>query len=523
MADSPLNRTSTNRARLFCVAATALISFAVSLGGTWIYDDHYILGLDHRYNDPAHWHRFWTEPYNDGVDNLYRPLTSSTYLIQVLIHGKIAWPFHLVNILLHAVVSCMVARLGEKLSGKTVGFVAGLLFAVHPIHTEAVANIVGRAELLCALGTLAAMLALLRQPFRKTDAGLAAAWFVVALLSKEQGMITPLLLVIVFAAARFGAVANQPTPQERFNLKLCVLMIVPVLAGYIFLRENVLGLKFWWDRSMLDWTINPLIRSDADRFSMPLVLLGRYVGLLVFPYKLLPDYGANIIGWQVRWNEPWFYIGCVAVLGWITILFFSIRRRDWFAVAMLLCLAITYGVVGNIITLIGTNFGERLMYLPSVFFLLLVATWIAKLPARPLWTLTAIVLLSGGVRTISYAWQWNDPLRFYSYCVRQEPRSLRMQMQIVSLHHRRAEEIMKPYMMEAQEELRLARRASETARQIMPDYPDAWIQAALVEMTAGDFVAAEKHLNEAMRLHPSARIDAWMRHLAVRRAATNPS
>jgi hypothetical protein len=62
---------------------------------------------------------------------------------------------------------------------------------------------------------------------------------------------------------------------------LLIILLTWTFAAYIVLREQIL--KFWWDRSFLDWTINPLIRPDADRWTMPLVLLGRYASLLVAP------------------------------------------------------------------------------------------------------------------------------------------------------------------------------------------------------------------------------------------------
>jgi len=85
-----------------------------------------------------------------------------TYALQWLIHGDtIAWPYHAVNWILHACVAACVAELTRRLianKGEIAAYIAGLLFAVHPVHVEAVANIIGRAELMCALGFLGAMI-----------------------------------------------------------------------------------------------------------------------------------------------------------------------------------------------------------------------------------------------------------------------------------------------------------------------------------------------------------------------------
>jgi len=94
---------------------------------------------------------------------LYRPLVTQSYAIQRWLGGVRApafgaWSFHLVNLLLHAGVSAMVAELARRIGGFRVGLFAGILFALHPIHSEAVAGIVGRAELMCAAGVLGAMI-----------------------------------------------------------------------------------------------------------------------------------------------------------------------------------------------------------------------------------------------------------------------------------------------------------------------------------------------------------------------------
>src|SRR5213075_450567 len=99
----------------------------------------------------------------------------------------------------------LVAELARRLSGPRVALAAGLLFAAHPIHVEAVANVVGRAELMCALGTLGALVLLLhpsRSPLRFGQTLAIAVCFLGALLSKEQGMLVPLLLAVAWLAQR---------------------------------------------------------------------------------------------------------------------------------------------------------------------------------------------------------------------------------------------------------------------------------------------------------------------------------
>src|SRR5439155_23772183 len=96
-------------------AAFAIALYAVSIGGTYVYDDWDILFNDSRVAHPGQWKQFWTESYNGGVDNLYRPLVSMTYATQWRLHGDRAWAFHLVNVLLHATVCALVAEFARRL------------------------------------------------------------------------------------------------------------------------------------------------------------------------------------------------------------------------------------------------------------------------------------------------------------------------------------------------------------------------------------------------------------------------
>src|ERR1700683_5064458 len=120
------------------------------------------------------------------VTNVFRPFTFATFAFNWALGGAHPFAFHLVNLLLHAAVTLLLyfllcALLEEVAHGKTIALVAATLFAVHPIHTEAVTSIVGRPELLAAGFLLAAWILHLRD--RPISALLC---FSLALLSKES-------------------------------------------------------------------------------------------------------------------------------------------------------------------------------------------------------------------------------------------------------------------------------------------------------------------------------------------------
>ncbi|RYG64229.1 hypothetical protein EON77_20005, partial [bacterium] len=331
----------------------ALAVFAISIPGAFVYDDLAVVEQDKRFGPPIDWRGLWTESYNAGVDNLYRPLVSTTYALQHRIHGPTPVPFHVVNWLLHGLVSALVAWVALRLAlragtdqakSRAVALIAGVLFAVHPIHVEAVANVVGRAELMCAAGALVAI-GLSLAPLTRGRVALAFAAFLVALLSKEQGLLVPLLVAlctIAFRTPTEGHPWASSPEQKRHRATLFALMTLGV-AAMVVLRENVLRLKFWWDRGFLDPWIQPLADvSLGERLVTSVAIAGRYLQLLTVPTTLRIDYGGPIVPGVTPMDDPYLWLGVAAIGLWIALFAFAIRRRDRALGVALIAFAILY-------------------------------------------------------------------------------------------------------------------------------------------------------------------------------------
>jgi hypothetical protein len=490
-------------------AVVALALYSITIPGTYVYDDRYIVQADPRLSDMSRWGEYWTKDYFlGGADNLYRPLVSMSYAIQVKLHGNDepqAWAFHLVNWLLYAGVCALVAELARRItSSRTIALAAGLVFAVHPIHVEAVANIVGRAELLCGLGMLAALVLFLKP---MTTARAIAVWacFVLALLSKEQGMLTPLLLL---AAAPMAPRGDDPK-RRRDAMAALALAVMLSLAAYVLTREHFV--KFWWDRSFLDWSINPIVRSTGvSRWLMPFVLLGHYVALLVAPVKLTFDYGAATIGSVVSRRDPYLWLGIATTVIAAAGLVWAIVRRAWSVALCLLAFGLLFGMVSNLLTLIGTNFAERLMFIPSAFLCILVAIGLARLPRRAMLAVLVVVVMLFATRTVTYAWRWDDRVRLYERAVAEHPENVRLWMILgeeLSMRGRHEE----------------ALRAMARGREVEPGYYKIWSTSAMAALRAGRLDDVEPLAREAHRLQFTLTTGAILEELAKARAATRPA
>lgn len=207
-------------------------------------------------------------------------------------------------------------------------------------------------------------------------------------------------------------------------MKILAASICYITASYIVLREYTVG--FWWDRIFLDWEMNPLVRSHGiDLLLMPIDLVGRYLVLLLAPHHQSLDYGAYAIGSNFHWPDPYFVLGAIAIFTWIVALVWSWRTKRWAVFFCFVAFALTYGMIANAIALIGTIVADRLIYLPSVFFLILIALFISGWP-RPITSVLVIVLaLAGAWRSFSYASIWNSPRELFTLSVQNQPGSER--------------------------------------------------------------------------------------------------
>jgi len=511
----------------------ATILFSICLRNDFVYDDVLLLQMDERITPPSNWSRYLTESYNGGVDNLFRPLVSLSYAVQHYFHGLTRWPYFALNILLHAGCAAAVAELTRRLTSSprcnqgggrgegravapgpnTVGasrgespsrapaFLAGLIFATHPVHSEAVASVVGRGETMCALAMLTAMILFCRP---LTGARAIAIWAcgVVAVLSKEQGLLLPVLLLVQHLLVRAPA-------SKRAGGLLLILLISWTWAGYIIFRENTL--KFWWDRSLLDWTQQPMILSTpADRWLWPIAILGRYARLLVFPGTLSIDYGYAVTAPAIGWHDAYLWLGVEAAAVWIVLLIIAWRARHRVMGFLLVAMAVTYAVVSNGPTLIGTIMGERLIYLPSVFFIITAA--IALRSARGIgMTLAIVACLGGAVRTWKYVAQFDDRLSFYEKSVLDQPASVKLRILLGSELVNRGR-------------LADAAQVAAEARRRTPDVAELWYQSGYIAFLLRDYDSAETFLNEAHRLHRNPiKAAGLLQQVIEARAATQPA
>jgi tetratricopeptide (TPR) repeat protein len=382
------------------VAGVAVLAAAVYLGALrngFALDDEFIVR-----ENPAvrgfHLHDLLLGPYWPQSGELYRPLTLLSFAADwAFAGGSTAW-MHGVNVALHAAAAVLVALLVWRLGGGAwATAAAGAVFAVHPVHVEAVASLVGRAELLATVPVLLACHLFLSERGRPGAriAGVTVL-YLLALGAKEIAVSLPALLLVLDGLRSREA----RLPVRRLLARNLALLgsLAVALAAYLALRRYVLG-------SSVGIPPAPYLRgiAPADRLATAARLCPEYLRLLLWPRDLSADWGPDAIV-PVSWASPlaWAGVATLVLLG--AAAWASWRRTRWVAAAVL-WLAAALLPVSHVLFPVGVMLGERSLYLASVSLAFLLPPLVSEAARRRAVVrraaagALAVLLVLGAVRT----------------------------------------------------------------------------------------------------------------------------
>jgi len=313
------------------VVAVAVAVYLNGIPGQFVFDDKLIQRDPRISGQTSFWTIFVTDYWHAYIGtshDLYRPLTIASYALNRMLTGLHPEAFHAVNIVLHAAASVLVVLLVEALLADGVlALAAGLLFAAHPVHTEAVTGIVGRAEVLSALFLLLALWVqardygvLGRGP--RVGLPLALLAYFCALGAKETAIVGPGLVALV------DRVQQQRRAPERWDWRRTAVrtaLYVGVAATYVVIRYAVIG----------RFLQAPPPKSDV-LFGKPLAMrvvtaceiFAIYGRLLVLPRTLSADYSYR----QVPLLDTLDTVAAMGLLAAVAVAgvgLWALRRRVW--------------------------------------------------------------------------------------------------------------------------------------------------------------------------------------------------
>jgi Tfp pilus assembly protein PilF len=408
-ADAPL---------LAFLALCAFLPYANTLLNAFVYDDNtqvlnnpYIQSFGHLRE--IFTTTVWSYVGAQGVTNYFRPLMTFGYLICYQVFGPLAYGFHLANVLLHVAVVCVLFLLTARMFGsRLLAFVAALLFALHPVHTESVAWVAAVTDLELTLFYLLAFLFFLhiaRPAGGRSDRVQLAmvGSFVLTILSKEQALTLPFLAMVYEHFYRDDR--SETTPFQKVHR----YGFLWLLAGaYLLFRIRFFGaIAPVLQISDLSWT-QTILSSIA--------LIGQYLGKLLWPAELC---AFHVFYRSTSFADPRVLAGAagIAFCLLIFVLLWRHARRASFAVVWFF---VTLAPVLNPRWMAANVFTERYLYLPSVAFCWLVAWgWLRlweKTSARQVVRRRAlagalgVVALLYVVRVVTRNRDWRDDIRLYT-------------------------------------------------------------------------------------------------------------
>jgi Flp pilus assembly protein TadD len=435
------------KGRLPALAGCALLAILLhlpTLGHDFVFDDRAViegnlLTADLRLLPRLLVAPYWNAPHQSRT--LYRPLTSASFALDRAIAGGMrpAW-FHLVNVMLHGLATLLLTWLAFAiLPGRRAPAVAGALFAVHPVHVEAVAGIVGRAEILAACGVVGALLChrgWLRTRGRAGGWLLAGSWaaYLAGMLSKESAVTAPLLCLL--------GERVWPPPSGSGRRRLAAYAgLAAALGCYLALRLAAIGTL--GIGAPIPFVDNPA--ASAGPLASRLTALGvvaRYAGLVLWPRHLSADYSFDQIPVTASPLDPLALCGLMLIALAVAGGAWLLPRAPACGFALLF-IAVTGSIASNLILPIGTLMAERLLYLPSAGACLLAGWAVARAPAgRPASAAIALALLALGAaagRTLARLPEWRDDFALYRSAARVSPRSARIRFNLGNAHLRRGE------------------------------------------------------------------------------------
>jgi len=426
--------------RILAIWALAVLAYSNSFRGGLVLDNSFAVAQDTRVRalTSQNIHLILTEElwYNRSTTGLYRPLTTFSYLLNYAILGNASNTagYHAVNLALHLANILLVYCLGLLLfENPLAAWALAALWGVHPLLTESVTNIVGRADLLAAFGVLAGLLChaqATRAHGRRRLAWLAGLLLsgAIAVFSKESGAVLPGFMLLYDLSWPDRSSWKQRWPSYA-------ALVLP-FAIFFNLRAAMQAHQFV---GLVPFTDNPLMGADFWTARLTAVkVIGKYLWLFFWPHRLSADYSYDAVPlftWQpLRWEDAQVLVAllvCLAAVG--AALWFYRRQKAAFFLITFFFLSLA--PTANIALIIGTIMAERFLYLPAIGLagcLVLSLTWVSRRIAgqwpgapRAVAGLVIVICTASAVRTFVRNFDWYDEHTLGPATVEAAPRSFK--------------------------------------------------------------------------------------------------
>lgn len=417
------------------VLIVALLAYIQTLFHDFTYDDQFaIINNDDvrgasKVKELLH-HDFWGQAMESPMSNKsFRPVTVLAFRIQHTIARELSIPsqyvHHGINILLHGCVTVLVYAIAKDWNdNEDTALLSALLFAVHPIHTEAVASIVGQAELLSALFSLSA--------FRLyTSIGGSTHVLGVVLLIWLGAFAKEIGITIVGTMA-LSDVCRNKVSMNRLLFRFLALFLA--FAVYIDTRRAVSGGNQLL--TLIRKIENPLpfAPTALSRFLSLIYLHYKYTEQLLLGYELSADWSYSCVEYVESMKDlrAWAAISLyvLVTICLVSLIVFKDNRRIFMFVGLMLT---PFAPASNVFFYVGTFIGERLLYMPSIGYCMLLADAVHKRNRR--WIFWCIMGYYTA-RTLRRNVDWKSDYTLFKAAENVCPKSAKAQLNVGILERR---------------------------------------------------------------------------------------
>lgn len=406
---------------------------------------------------------------NDLSQPRYRPVSLVVFAIEYQFFGENPAVSHLINVLLYALLIVVLFRLLDTWLFRNrqagLAFLTCLLFAVHPVHAEVIANVKSRDELLTFLLLLFSLLNYLRyfQEHRKSHFIGAMTCYFLALLTRESAVT---FLAVVALVLYFFC---------DFSIRRSLRSALPYLLVFIasmFVRYMVIGTS----RPVVTDLLNsPFIAaSSAQAFATKTFIILKYVLLLLYPHPLSCDYSFNQIPY-IGLGSLRFISSFLFILAAISYGLYFLKSRSLLSFSIFY-FAITISLSTNYFIDIGTPFSERLLFQPSLAFCIVTASAFIYLIRQSKYAMSGVltlIVLSFSFKTIARNRDWKNNETLFLSDVVSAPNSARTNWAAMEIFRAKAERENDPN--QKNELLHQSIAYGEKAIQIYPHYAPSYI------------------------------------------------
>lgn len=453
----------------------------------------------------------WTTNYRYGYwsdpGSLYRPLALTLFAWEWKMWPNEPGPAHVINVLLYTACCVAIYLLLLNWFGRdrwAFAFAAAAIFTLHPIHTEVVANIKSADELLAILFSAISMIAIWKNRDKRFSKWivLAIIAFFLAISSKES--VITLIPILPLAFYFFSDITLKKS-------WIPTAWLLAPLSFYLLLRKNALGT--FSSADVIAGIDNVLVKAEGlEYFATATKICGLYIWKLIVPHPLSHDYSL----YQIPLNgisDPYFWFSGLVYLALFWIVYKGWKSRNIFAFSVLFFL-ITFSLYSNMFIMIGTHFGERLMFLPSLGFSIglsgLLYAWSTKSSSISFQAsksmlpilLFVLVLLSYGFKTQLRNADWKSEYDLYTADVINSPESSRTHYRLGMAYMKERAHLAKDEKVKNQW-LRKAVGELKKAIEIYPGYADAQGELGLAYQRLGYLDLAVERYNIVLAKKPT--------------------